>query len=343
MPIVRQNPKNMKADVIVDLQYGDCGKGKISHHLLKSGEYTHSLRFNGGCNAGHTIYHDGKKFITHHIPAGVFFGIKSIIGPGCIVNPEKFFQEIESIKSGGVDVSNIFIANNTHITLPEYLLAESEAAEKIGTTKTGNGETYWRKYARSGLRAESIEELKPFLIDIYKEFHFADKEPIILAEGAQGFGLDIDWGDYPYVTSSNCTVGAAVLNAIPYDAIRDVWGVAKVYETYVGAKQFEPDNPIFNQIREKGNEYGATTGRPRQCNWLNWNLLEKAARINGVKKLVFNKTDILRDLDKWFVLENGKEINLQTEQKFKEWILEKLHNIGIQEANVFFSDNPETI
>ena len=103
----------MQADIIVDLQYGDCGKGKVTHHLCKSGEYTHVVRYNGGCNAGHTIYHEGKKFITHHIPAGVFFGIKSIIGPGCVVNPEQFFKEYNELKDAGLDIEGkIFIAEN---------------------------------------------------------------------------------------------------------------------------------------------------------------------------------------------------------------------------------------
>ena len=106
----------MNADIIVDLQYGDCGKGKVTHHLCKTQDYTHVIRYNGGCNAGHTIYHNGKKFITHHIPAGVFHGIKSIIGPGCVVNPKQFFKEIEELEKGGIKTDNtIYIAKNTHI------------------------------------------------------------------------------------------------------------------------------------------------------------------------------------------------------------------------------------
>ena len=105
----------MIADVVVDLQYGDCGKGKVAHHLCKNNKYTHVIRYNGGCNAGHTIYHKGKKFITHHIPCGVFFGIPSIIGPGCVVDPNKFLKEVEELKSSGIDTSQIYISTNTHI------------------------------------------------------------------------------------------------------------------------------------------------------------------------------------------------------------------------------------
>ena len=112
----------MISDIVVDLQYGDCGKGKVTHHLCRTGEYTHVIRYNGGCNAGHTIFHRGKKFITHHIPAGVFFGIRSIIGPGCVVNVEQFFKEIEELKEGGIDTDGlVFIAKNAHIITKNHI------------------------------------------------------------------------------------------------------------------------------------------------------------------------------------------------------------------------------
>ena len=118
----------MISDIVVDLQYGDCGKGKVTHHLCRTGEYTHVIRYNGGCNAGHTIFHRGKKFITHHIPAGVFFGIRSIIGPGCVVNVEQFFKEIEELKAGGIDTDGlVFIAKNAHIITQNHI--EEEAKE----------------------------------------------------------------------------------------------------------------------------------------------------------------------------------------------------------------------
>ena len=157
----------MLADIIVDLQYGDCGKGKITHHLCKTGEYTHVIRYNGGCNAGHTIYHEGEKFITHHIPAGVFFGIKSIIGSGCVLNIEQFFTELEELRSAGIDVDNlVYVAKNTHVITPEHLEEDGED-KKIGTTKRGNGPAYRDKYSRTGRRAEEFEELKPYMIDLY--------------------------------------------------------------------------------------------------------------------------------------------------------------------------------
>ena len=298
----------MIADIIVDLQYGDCGKGKVTHTLLENGDYTHCVRYNGGCNAGHTIYHKGVKFITHHIPAGVFWGVKSIIGPGCVVNLETFYKEIEELESKGVMCNGlVFIAKGAHIITSEHL-AEDASDSKIGTTKRGNGPAYRDKYARKGVRAENVEELEPYLVDIYEELHNEDSEAVALFEGAQGFGLDIDWGDYPYVTSSHCTTAGAMLNGIPPRSVRHVWGVAKCYETYVGNKEFETTAQIFSQIREIGQEYGATTGRPRQCNWLNIDLLKRAAKINGVTNLVINKMDVLREVNTWTIRDDSGTI-----------------------------------
>ena len=329
----------MIADIIVDLQYGDCGKGKITHHLCKNNEYTHVLRYNGGCNAGHTIYHEGKKFVTHHIPAGVFFGVKSIIGSGCVVNVEQLFKEMDELREGGIDVDGfVYVAANAHVITQSHL-EEENTESKIGTTKQGNGPAYRDKYARAGIQAKDVPELQPFLIDLYEEFHGDGAAPIILCEGAQGFGLDIDYGDYPYVTSSHCTTAGALLNAIPPSWVRDVWGVAKIYETYVGSKSFEPDEPIFSRLRDLGEEYGATTGRPRQCNWTDISLIEKASKINGVTKIVFNKVDILRKLGEWNLIIDGQAINFETEEHTRNFIEEKLKS----NIKVYFSDTPHRI
>ena len=332
----------MIADVILGLQYGDEGKGKITHHLCKTGGYTHVVRFNGGCNAGHTIYHNGKKFVTHHIPAGVFFGIKSIIGPGCVVDPKQFFKELEELRDGGIDIDElVFIAENAHIITDEHL-EEDGKDTTIGTTKRGNGPAYREKYARNGLLAKDLPYLQPYLVNIYDELHENTQTPVILCEGAQGFGLDIDWGDYPFVTSSHCTVGSAILNGIPPKAIRDVWGVAKAYETYVGAKKFELDNPIFSKIRDLGQEYGATTGRPRQCGWLDWKFLEKSININGINKIVFNKVDILEELNQWVIKTNKHSYEtFHVGEHFQQWIQRKLDKMDIEE--VYFSGSPDKI
>jgi adenylosuccinate synthase len=183
-----------------------------------------------------------------------------------------------------------------------------------------------------------VLELSNYIIDVYEEF-YGDTRCRILFEGAQGFYLDIDWGDYPYVTSSHCTVGSAVMNGVPPQKIRKVYGAAKIYETYVGSKFFEPNDVIFEKIRKLGNEFGSTTGRPRQCNWLNLNNLIKAAAINGVTDLVMSKIDILRELDTWKLLHNEKQVVFRSEQDMKDYIVKYLD----KKITVWWSGDPEKI
>jgi adenylosuccinate synthase len=335
----------MIADVVVDLQYGDCGKGKIAHALCTSNNYTHVIRYNGGCNAGHTIYHEGKKFVTHHIPCGVFYGIKSIIGPGCVVHVDTFLKEIEQLEENGIPAGDfVFVSTNAHI-ITDFHRAEDKKDENIGTTKRGNGPAYRDKYARKGVRAFEDPRLQKYLIDIYEEL-YEDNESSkleILFEGAQGFGLDVDWGDYPYVTSSHCTVGSALLNGVPPQAIRDVWGVAKIYETYVGAKKFEGDDPIFEDIREIGEEFGSTTGRPRQINWLDFDMLKMASRINGVNNIVFNKMDVLEEVDTWCAYDGPNLYEFKNRDDMEFWVRTKLHVHVDEEMEILFSGNKEFI
>tara|TARA_Y100000593_G_scaffold13046_1_gene24302 strand:+ start:780 stop:1793 length:1014 start_codon:yes stop_codon:yes gene_type:complete len=334
----------IKADIIVGLQHGDCGKGKVAHHLAKTQDYTHVIRYNGGCNAGHTIFHQGVKVVTHHIPAGVFFGIKSIIGPGCVLDVNKFFHEINVLSEViGPSVRDMIkVANNVHIIKEEHL-SEDSTDEKLGTTRSGNGPAYRDKYSRIGTRAHEIEDLKPFLVDMYEELH-NDDDVRVLFEGAQGFSLDIDWGDYPYVTSSHCTVAGALLNGVPPQSVQNVWGIAKIYETYVGTKNFQPNDPVFNKIQQVGKEFGATTGRTRQCNWLNWDNLEKAININGVTSLVFNKMDVLREVGVWGILYKGEEKIFNSENDMKRWIQSKVYaNASFTRPApvIYFSESPE--
>jgi adenylosuccinate synthase len=333
----------IQADIVVDLQYGDSGKGKVTHFLAKSKKYTHVLRYNGGCNAGHTIFHKGKKFVTHHIPAGVFWGVKSVIGPGCVLDPQKFLEEIDGLEKGGIDTKGlVLIAKNTHIITDAHKHDDSKDA-RIGTTKQGNGPAYRDKYARIGMRAESVPELKAYIVDLYDEFHVRHKKVNILGEGAQGFGLDIDWGDYPYVTSSHATAAGFLLNGVPPQSVRSVYGNAKIYETYVGAKKFEPDDPVFAKIREIGEEYGATTGRARQCNWIDMDLLERGIRMNGVTHLVLNKVDVLRAVGAWGAIAGGKTYRFKTEKELKDFIGKRLAKIGVAKSKIFFSESKEKI
>ena len=332
----------MIADVVLGLQHGDEAKGKVTHQLCAKGNYTHVIRFNGGCNAGHTIYHEGQKFVTHHIPAGVFYGVDSIIGPGCVVDPDQFFKEIEELESKGIPASSLVsIAKNAHVITKDHK-EEDGKDSKIGTTKRGNGPAYRDKYDRKGLRAQDLECFEDYLVDIYEEL-YSKPDVEILFEGAQGFGLDIDHGDYPYVTSSHCTTAAALLNGVPPQAVRNVWGVAKIYETYVGAKRFQPDGSIFDDLQRVGEEFGATTGRVRQCNWMDLDTLKKAIRMNGVTDLVLNKMDVLRDVGKWKFYNGGEIVEFKNEDEVKNWITSHMSLSAPQLNNIYFSGDKDRI
>ncbi len=331
-------------DVIVDLQYGDCGKGKVAHHLARTNAYTHVLRYNGGANAGHTIFHEGRKFVTHQIPAGVFFGIASIIGSGCVLDPEQFFAELAMLEAGGIDPKGkVFVAKNAHVITQAHKEEDRQKGGAIGTTGCGNGPAYRDKYGRTGVRAQDVPDLAPYLIDLYDEWFTSSGDISILAEGAQGFGLDIDWGDYPFVTSSHVTSAGALLNGLPPQSLRDVWGVAKVYETYVGAKPFQPEGAIFDRIGDLGEEFGATTGRRRKINWMHLRTLEQAVRMNGVTHLVLNKLDVLRRAGQWAVIDDGKVVDFPAEQAFVSFVRDRLASFGIKRENMFFSESKEMI
>ena len=218
-----------------------------------------------------------------------------------------------------------------------------DTEKKIGTTKRGNGPAYRDKYARTGIRAKDCAELEPFLIDLLPELN--QPENYVLCEGAQGFGLDIDWGDYPFVTSSHCTTAGALLNGIPPKALNEVWGVMKCYETYVGAKKFELNNPIFSKIRTIGKEYGATTGRPRQVSWTDMNLVSNAILVNGVTHVVINKMDVLKEVGTWNVFDQNGQVNILSDQEgfqnyFLNFLKEEFPTEGI---NTHFSSSPEMI
>ena len=341
----------LKVDVIVDLQYGDCGKGKVAHYLSHATKYSHVLRYNGGCNAGHTIFHKGKKFVTHHIPAGVFFGIRSIIGPGCVLDPVQFFREIKMLEAGGVRTrGKIFIADNTHVITSAHKAEDKKKGGKIGTTGRGNGPAYRDKYGRTGVRAKDIPKLKPYLINLYDEWFtlsgvegFKKNNARILAEGAQGFGLDIDWGDYPFVTSSHCTTAGALLNGLPPQSVRSVWGVAKVYETYVGSKKFQPKGEVFKRMGDIGEEFGSTTGRRRQTNWMNMQTLERAINMNGVTHLVFSKVDVLRTIKLWAVIDKKKVLKFKSEKAMKDFIIKRLKPLGLARNRIYFSEHKDRI
>ena len=314
-----------KHDIVVGLQYGDEGKGKVVRELLSKQFYSHCIRFNGGPNAGHTIYQKEKKLVLHQIPIGILFGMKCILGPCCVINIEKLKNEINYLKENDViiDQKKFYISYNSHIILEKYI-ENDKNNDKVGTTGNGIAQTYSQKMLRDGKRAidfkEELNDMGIELIDCYEECRTANR---ILFEGAQGFGLDIDFGDYPYVTSSTCTIGGIVSCGINFSQIDNIYGVAKPYETYVGSKEFQQeDNEDMKQLQIIGEEYGATTGRKRQCNWLNINNLEKAINCNGCTHVIFNKCDIIKQINNFKVKitnEKVKEIEFEdSEDMLKE-------------------------
>jgi len=309
-------------DVVIGMQYGDEGKGKIANQLVSTCNYDYVIRFNGGGNAGHTIYLNGEKIVTHLVPCGILHGIPSIIGNGCVINTQKLFDELEYLEGFGFDTSILKIAENAHIITQDHIDEDSKDT-KIGTTRTGNGPCYRDKFARTGLRAKDVPELVPYLVDMHSLIHSSPKS--FLAEGAQGYWLDVDFGDYPYVTSSNTGVGAVLNNGFNYKQVRNVIGVIKCYSTYVGAKGYQKDDERFEKLREIGQEYGATTGRPRQIDWLNIQEVIIACQMNGVTKLIINKMDVLRQVvSAWNYYENEMLISCSDEDTFISNILKEI-------------------
>jgi len=337
------------ADIIVDLQAGDTGKGKVAHALAKSGNYTHVVRYNGGGNAGHTVYHNGEKVVTHFVPIGVLYNIPSIIGPGCVVDPVKLEVELDQLEKINPEVRNYLMIDKRVHVITEQHKEEDSKDFKIGTTKTGNGPAYSSKYKREGIRAGKYvhmvtEESKfpSYVCDIY-QILFQKEKVNILFEGAQGFELDIDWGDYPFVTSSHCTAGSACLNGVSPKYVRNIYGICKAYVTYVGAKEFEGGSDLFQKIREVGNEYGATTGRPRQVNWLDLDNLIVASNINGVTNLIINKIDVLDKVNYYCLIHHGKEMVFSSKIEFVKYIEENLYEHCLITDEIIFSHTPYDI
>ncbi len=337
----------MKVDILLGLQWGDEGKGKVVDFLAP--QYNVVARFQGGPNAGHTLEFDGIKHVLHQIPSGIFRNdIRNIIGNGVVLDPVIFKKEVQELVQYGIKATdNLFISKKTQLILPTHRLLDaayekSKGAKKIGSTLKGIGPTYQDKIARLGLRVgdvlsdgfkakyqklvkkhleilnfyeaefdlppleevffESIEFLKEFqLIEgeykINQELYSGAK---VLAEGAQGSLLDVDFGSYPYVTSSNTTASGACsgLGVAPNN-IGEVFGIFKAYCTRVGSGPFPTE--LFDgdgeEMQKVGHEFGATTGRPRRCGWLDLPALKYAIMINGVTQLFMMKADVLSVFD----------------------------------------------
>ena len=350
-------------DIIVGLQYGDEGKGKIVNQLARNNKYDYCIRYNGGANAGHTIYNNGKKIVTHQIPSGLLHGIKSIIADNCYININKLFEECKMLKDNGyVFENNLFVSDKCHLITDKHLGIDKKDSI-IGTTKSGIGPCAIDKYGRNGIRLcddtryrEKLLTLGIQVINvpslIYHYYASNGYYPSLLIEGAQGFGLDINHGDYPYVTSSHCIASDCFNLGIPFKDSNNlkvnVIGTAKLYETYVGNKLFQPeDNEELKRIQLIGNEFGATTGRSRQCNYLNLNKLFESCFINQVNWLVINKCDILchHNLQCFKVIFNNNLRVFNSFDAMKKFICEYMDQLPYLDAknNIDFSFNPNTI
>jgi len=350
-------------DVILGLQWGDEGKGKIVDYFADN--YDVVARFQGGPNAGHTLYVDGKKIVLHQIPSGIFHEEKTnLIGNGVVLDAVTLRRECENVAAFGVNYKkNLFISERAHLILPTHRAIDkaselSKGNEKIGSTLKGIGPAYMDKTGRNGLRVgnlldksftteyiklrlkhqkilesfnfqedisaweeeffDAIEFLREFKI-VNGEYFINDKiqqGQRVLAEGAQGSMLDVDFGTFPFVTSSS-TISAGVCTGlgIAPQKIKEVFGVSKAYCTRVGSGPFptELNDETGELIRKTGSEFGATTGRPRRCGWIDLVALQFACMINGVTQIIMTKADILDNLDELKVcnsyMVNGEEKN----------------------------------
>lgn len=315
----------MKLDILIDCSYGDTGKGKVCGILVNKNNYDFCARGQGGQNAGHQVWvNDTTKVTTNIVPSGALFGTKSFIGSECYINERAFLEELDRLSKVRPDVSKLIkISHEAHIVTDEHL-KEEEGEARIGSTRRGIGPCARDKYSRIGKRVEDSAILRDYAVDLYDELYIKNPNANVLFEGAQGFYLDISHGDYPYVTSSHCSVGGILNNGFNHTQVRNVFGVIKGYTTYVGSKSFQdPGDKMLDKIIDVGMEFGSVTGRRRQANYLNINELQKAIHINGVNYLYVNKMDILREVKCWKVIRDNVIVDLGSESNFKSYI-EKL-------------------
>jgi len=336
----------MKVDVLLGLQWGDEGKGKVVDVLTPN--YDVVARFQGGPNAGHTLEFEGQKYVLRSIPSGIFQGDKvNIIGNGVVLDPALFKDEAVALEQSGHNLKDrLIISKKAHLIMPTHRVLDAayeaaKGASKVGTTGKGIGPTYTDKVSRNGLRVgdllynfdqkyaaakarhEKILKDMNFAYDItetekawfegieyLKQFQLVDSEHVInqmldegksvLCEGAQGTMLDVDFGSYPFVTSSNTVcAGACTGLGVSPRRIGDVYGIFKAYCTRVGAGPFPTElfDEVGDRIRDLGHEYGAVTGRKRRCGWIDLVALRYAVMIDGVTKLIMMKSDVLDDFD----------------------------------------------
>jgi adenylosuccinate synthase len=334
-----------RVDVIIGLQHGDEAKAKCAYSICKENKtyYNYVVRFNGGPNAGHTIYHEGRKFVTHQVPVGVFFDMPSIIGSCSVVDLFKLEKEVNELsKFLGKDISNlILIDKRAHIITSDHIKSDSDGST-IGSTKSGIAYAYGDKHLRKGIRYEAACTYQFACIDTYKLFH--EEKANFLFEGAQGWGLDIDFGDYPFVTSSHCGIAGVIASGVNHQMIGTVFGIAKIYETYVGSKVFQPkENDELPRFQEVGQEIGATTGRKRQCNYLNLDTLIPAIKINGITDIIFNKVDVINQLNIFKLIYKNEIMIFDSLSDMKRFIDDTLINELPYYIQIIYSGSPYEI
>src|SRR6266581_3241729 len=282
--------------VVVGAQWGDEGKGKIVDVLAERADLV--VRYQGGANAGHTVHTAAGEFVLHQIPSGIIQGAICVVGNGVVLDPETLFTRLDALSERGVRTQHkLYVSERAHLTLPFHKLHDRarEAREKIGTTGRGIGPTYEDKYGRRGIRVGDLRNLGRAKELVCGRVEAANAF-LVLLEGAQGALLDVDHGTYPYVTSSNTTAGGAAVGAgIGPTAIDAVVGVVKAYTTRVGNGPLptEAEPALAERIRELGDEFGATTGRPRRCGWFDAVVVRYAVRVNGLTGLAVTKLDVL--------------------------------------------------
>ena len=340
-----------KTDIVLGCSYGDEGKGKVVYDLLKKNQYDLCVRFNGSGNAGHTIYKDNIKFVVHQLPVGILLqNVYNLISSDCLIDISRLKLEIDELKQKGINiVGRLFISKACHIITQENINYD-RTHNFVGTTGSGIGPTYSNKMLRIGKRIEDVnEEITSLGINIVdmRKFWFSDfvKNNIksVLLEGAQGFELDINWTNhYPYCTSSNCSISGALNTGIPICSIKDIYGISKGYDTYVGNLKFQPIeyDKELNLISDLGHEYGSTTGRRRQCNFLNLDQLIEALKINSCSICIINKMDILKDASIFKLYYNNELLEFTTIIEMQNFINNKLDFL---QKGVLYSYNAYSI
>lgn len=304
--------------VIIGLQYGDEGKGRVSAHFID--DYDWSVRYSGGSNAGHTVYDEaGVKYKLHHLPAGAVFGKKVALHAGMVVNESELMEEYKALSHN----FPLYISEAVHLTQPEHLAKDAQGSG-IGSTKKGIAYVYADRAARKGIRAETLKK-KYSALNFYKGMPPLKPGERALYEGAQGIMLDIDYGNYPYVTSSS--IGPSI-----FSGISRVIGVMKAYVSRVG------DGPPYHQdqeaLRKAGQEYGTTTGRPRKCFWLDLDQMDYALSVVNPDEIVVTKLDILDGM-KIKVIEFGREKEIGDLDAYKNFLINRFPAIK------WFSDSPK--